>query len=326
MMNTSGLPMRAEDVEAALQRVRDHVVRTPLLYAHDLSARVGGRVFVKCENLQRFGAFKIRGASNRLAQLSETERGAGVVAWSSGNHAQGVAGAARLYGTAATIVMPKDAPAIKVENTKALGANIIFYDRYTESREAIARTFAAERGATIVPPYDDVNIIAGQGTIALEVAAQLGDEPHALLAPCGGGGLIAGCGLALSKASPRTRIFAVEPAGYDDHSRSLRARERVTNSPTTPPSICDALLVPTPGEITWEINKRLLADGFVVSDDEVLAAIRYAWRELKLVVEPGGSVALAAILHGRLDCRDQTVVIVLSGGNVDAELFGKAIR
>jgi len=277
--------------------------------------------------LQVSGSFKFRGAYNRIARLSDEERAAGVIAWSSGNHAQGVAAAARLEGVRARIVMPADAPAIKLENTRALGAEIITYDRYRESREAISYALAERDGGVIVPSYDDPWIIAGQGTAGLEIfedAASQGVQLDALLICCGGGGLTAGCALAAEALSPATAIYCVEPEGYDDHARSLQSGRR-EQADTSRPSLCDALLAPTPGAMTFPINRRLLSGAIVVSEDEVRTAMAYAFRVLKLVVEPGGAVALAALLAGKLGDGHGNVAVMLSGGNVDPALFAEVI-
>jgi threonine dehydratase len=311
------------DVEAAAARLRGIAVRTPLLESEALNQRAGGRILLKAECLQRTGSFKLRGAYNTISQI---DAGA-VVAYSSGNHAQGVAAAARLLGKAATIVMPADAPAIKIENTRAYGAEVRLYDRQRESREAIGAEIAARTGAALIKPYDDPRIIAGQGTAGLEIAEQAGDRgaaPDLALVPCGGGGLIAGCALALTHAFPGIAVYAVEPDGLDDTGRSLAAGERVANAPGAT-SICDALLLPTPGELTFALNRQLLAGGLTVSDDEVRGAIAFAFRHLKLVLEPGGAVALAAVLSGRLALEARTAAVVLSGGNVDPALFAAAI-
>ena len=311
------------DIEAAAARLAGWAVETPLLNPPGLDRKLGGRILLKAETLQRTGSFKFRGAFNRISQIPEADRTAGVVAYSSGNHAQGVAAAAALLGVPATIVMPEDAPAIKIANTRGYGAEVVLYNRRTENREALAAALAAERGATIVRPYDDPGVISGQGTCGLEIARQaaaLGLEIDALLVCCGGGGLTAGCALAMAELSPKTQIYAVEPAGFDDTRRSLAGGARVVNDPAAR-SFCDALLVPTPGELTFPINHRLLASGFAVSDDEARAAMRYAFRTLKMVIEPGGAVALAALLAGRLDARGKTVALTLSGGNVDAETY-----
>lgn len=323
----SGAPPDASDVRAAAARLRDIAVRTPLLEFPVLNARLGGRVFLKPEIFQRTGSFKFRGACNRIVQLSPEERRGGVVAWSSGNHAQGVAAAAAMLGLKAWIVMPSDAPRIKTERTRTLGAEIIPYDRQRDAREEIGRRIAAEQGATIVPPFDDPHIIAGQGTAGLEIAedaGRLGVALDAVLAPAGGGGLVAGTALAFSDASPATSIYCVEPEDFDDHRRSLAAGVRI-GSPESAQSFCDALMAPLPGELTFAINGRRLAGGLVVGDAEVAAAMRYAFEELKLVVEPGGAVALAALLAGKFDAKGKAVAIVLSGGNVDPALFAKVI-
>jgi len=312
-----------EDVRAAAARLAGRARRTPLLTATPLDALCGGRIALKLENLQHTGSFKFRGAYNRLAQLDAAQRAAGVVAFSSGNHAQGVAAAARLLGIRATIVMPSDAPRIKLANTLALGAEVISYDRERESREEIAARLAAERGAVLVPSFDDPDIIAGQGTAGLELAEQSAESGLALddvVVCASGGGLVAGIALAIRAQSPATRIWTAEPEGHDDHRRSLASGRRESNAPGTR-SICDALLAPQPGVLTFEINRRLLAGGVAVSDDEVRAAIAFAARTLKLVVEPGGAVALAAVLAGRLPAAERTVGVVISGGNIDDDLL-----
>ncbi|HEX7126768.1 MAG TPA: threonine/serine dehydratase [Thermodesulfobacteriota bacterium] len=316
-----------DDVLAAAERLAPHVVTTPLLESPLLDARVGGRLLLKAEMLQRTGAFKWRGAMNRLLQLSDDERRRGVVAFSSGNHGQAVAAAARRVGTSAVVVMPADAPRMKVDRTRAHGAEVVLYDRLRDDREAIGRRLAAERGLVLVPPYDDPMIAAGQGTLALEVARQasgLGARLDAFLVPCSGGGLAAGCALALERESPGTEVYTVEPAGFDDMARSLAEGRRVENR-AGGRSICDALLAAAPGEMTFEVNRPRLAGGLVVSDEQVLDAMAAAFDALKVVVEPGGAVALAAALSGALDCRGKTVAVVLSGGNVDPETFARAL-
>jgi threonine dehydratase len=315
------------DVRAAAERLAGRVVATPLVESPLLNARLGLRLLVKAETLQRTGSFKFRGAMNAILQLDERQRRAGVVAFSSGNHAQGVAAAAQLLGIPATIVMPADAPAIKVANTRGYGAEIVLYDRWRDSREAIGARIAAERGANLVPPYDDARVIAGQGTAGLEIAAQakaLGAALDALVVPAGGGGFIAGCALALAAESPATKVYSAEPEAADDWRRSLAAGARLANDPTLR-SICDALLAPTPGEIPFAIGRHLFAGGLAVSDAEVLRAIAVAFAELKLVVEPGGAAALAAVLAGKLDAKGKTVAVIASGGNVDHELFCRAL-
>lgn len=312
-----------DDVRAAAARLEGHARRTPLLAGTPLDAITGGRILLKLETLQHMGSFKFRGAYNRLAQLDSAQRKAGVVAFSSGNHAQGVACAARLLGVPATIVMPADAPRVKLQNTLALGAEVVTYDRLRESREQIAARLAAERGAVLVPSFDDPDIIAGQGTVGLEIveqAAHLGVALDDVVVCTSGGGLVAGTALATHALSPATRVWTAEPEGHDDHRRSLAAGRREGNAPGTR-SICDALLAPEPGELTFEINRRLLAGGLAVSDSEVRAAIAFAARTLKLVVEPGGAVALASILGGRLETSGRAVAVVLSGGNIDDELL-----
>jgi threonine dehydratase len=312
------------DVEAAAERLGGVVRETPLLESDALNELVGGRVLCKAECLQRTGSFKLRGAYNTVSQLD----GQPVVAFSSGNHAQGVAAAAKLLGVPATIVMPADAPAIKIANTRALGATIRLYDRAREVREEIGAEIAARTGAVLVKPYDDPRVVAGQGTAGLEAAAQLraqGTAIDAALAPCGGGGLIAGCSIALAAAFPDAAIFAVEPEGFDDTARSLAAGERLANAPGAH-SFCDALLAPMPGALTFALHQRYLAGGVAVSDADVARAMALAFSHLKLVVEPGGAVALAAVLSGRFAARGRTVLVVLSGGNVDPEVFAEVLR
>lgn len=314
-------------IEAAAGRLAGVAVETPLLNFPALDARLAARVLVKPETVQRTGSFKFRGAFNKLSQLPEAARSAGVVAYSSGNHAQGVAHAAQLLGIPAVIIMPADAPQTKIANTRAYGAEVRLYDRYHENREEIAAAITAERGATLVRPYDDPDIIAGQGTCGLEIARQAaarGWKLDAVLICCGGGGLSAGSALAVKHLSPHTEVYVVEPAGFDDHARSLSAGERIANEPGAR-SICDALLAPMPGELTFPINKRLLSGGLVVSDDEVAVAMAYAFHKMKLVLEPGGAVCLAALLAGKLPLEGRTVAITLSGGNVDPEAFAQAV-
>lgn len=316
------------DVQSAAQRIRPRARRTPLLSNQFLDEDVGRRVFLKPETLQVSGSFKFRGAYNRIAQLTNAERKAGVIAWSSGNHAQGVAAAAKLEGVPARIVMPRDAPTIKLENTRALGAQVIPYDRYTEDREAISYALAEQHGGVIVPSYDDPDIIAGQGTAGLEIfedATERSQNIDALLVCCGGGGLTAGCVLAAEAMSPDTAIFCVEPEHYDDHARSLLSGSR-EHADTSRTSICDALLSPSPGALTFSINQPRLAGGLVVTEAEVKAAMRYAFSVLKLVIEPGGVVALAALLSGKLDKQYESVAVMLSGGNVDPLVFADILN
>jgi len=311
------------DVQRAAQRLAGQAVRTPLMRSPALDEQTGRQLFFKPECLQRTGSFKFRGAFNRLSQLTREERSLGVIAWSSGNHAQGVACAAQQLGINARIVMPADAPAIKRRNTEAYGATVIPYDRYSEDREAIAYALAERDGGIIVPSFDDPFIIAGQGTVGLELfedAAAQGIVLDALVVCCSGGGLVAGCALAAEVASPSTAIYCVEPVGFDDHRRSLQSglREHIDNESR---SICDALLAPMPGELTFAINKQRLAGGLTVSDEAVRHAMIAAFDQLKLVVEPGGAVGLAAMLENLLPESHQRIGVVLSGGNVDPQLF-----
>lgn len=311
------------DVEAAAERLTGVVVRTPLLQNAELDRIAGGKVLIKPECFQSIGSFKIRGAYNLLSQLSPEQAERGVVAWSSGNHAQGVALAGKLLGIHAAIVMPEDAPSAKLENTRRLGGEIITYDRYTGDREAIARSIAAERGAEIVPSYEDLRIIAGQGTVGLEIAEQsvaLGLPVDQVLINCGGGGLTSGSAVALKSRLPDTEIFTIEPEEFDDTARSLASGERVSINENAR-SICDALLTDMPGKLTFDIMSQLVSRGLTVSDAEVREAMRFAFRNLKIVVEPGGAAALAAVLAGKGDTAGKTTAIVFSGGNVDVEQF-----
>ncbi len=318
---------RAVDVEAAAARLRGEIVTTPLLESPILNEKVGGRLLVKAEMFQRTGSYKFRGAFNRLSRLDGTERRRGVVAYSSGNHAQGVAAAARALDIPALIVMPSGAPTVKVAGTRSHGAEVVFYDEASERREEVAEMLAGKRGATLVRPYEDVDVVAGQGTVGLELAAQAGAAQAALdavLVPCGGGGLVAGTALVLAKVCPAAELWAVEPQGFDDTRRSLAAGERLEIAPGAK-SFCDALLAPTPGKLTFALNRRLLAGGLAVDDATVAAAMRDAFAYLKVVAEPGGAVALAAALSGAFDCRGKTVAVICSGGNVDPEAFGKVL-
>ncbi|HKW52203.1 MAG TPA: threonine/serine dehydratase [Stellaceae bacterium] len=327
MPSSAASEPQIDDIRAAARRLDGRAVLTPLLESPPLNARLGGRLLVKAETLQRTGSFKFRGAYNTLAQLDASERKGGVVAYSSGNHAQGVAAAAQLLGMPAVIVMPADAPGIKVANTRGYGAEVVLYDRYRESREEIGGRIAAERGATLVPPFDDFRVMTGQGTAGIEIAAQakaLGARLDALVIPCSGGGLAAGCAVALAAESPETAVYAAEPMGFDDLRRSLAQGKRVANGPGAQ-SICDALLVTMPGELTFPINRRLLKGSLAVSDDEVLAAMATAFAELKLVIEPGGAAALAAALSGKLEVKGRTVAVIASGGNVDPATFARAL-
>jgi threonine dehydratase len=325
--DTPSLPGFA-DVQTAAARLAGKAVATPLLESPMLNARLGGRLLVKAEPLQRTGSFKFRGAYNALSQLPPAARARGVVAYSSGNHAQGVAAAAQMLGMPAVIVMPSDAPSIKIANTKGYGADVVLYDRWGESREEVAARIAAERGAEIIPPFDDARIIAGQGTVGLEIAAQaaaVGARLDAAIVPVSGGGLIAGCALALTHEVPEIAIHSAEPVAFDDHRRSLADGTRQRNAPGGK-SFCDALLAPMPGELTFPINKRLLRGGFAVDDDAVADAMAVAFDIFKLVVEPGGAVALAAVLSAAIEIKGKTVAVVASGGNVDRGTFADALR
>lgn len=317
----------ADDVLAARTRIAPHILRTPMLRNAALDLHTGGRILIKPEMLQRTGAFKLRGATNALRSLPPERRARGVIAWSSGNHGQAVACAARALGIPATIVMPTDAPAIKRRSTEAWGAAIVPYDRASDDREAIARGIAEKTGAALIPPYEHPDVIAGQGTLALELAedaAAAGLELDALLVPAGGGGLIAGCALALSRVSPRTRVHPVEPEGWDDTARSLRSGQREKND-MAGSAFCDALLTPTPGALTFGINRHLLAGGFAVSRRQIVAAMQFSVSGLKLVTEPGGAVALAAMLAKTFDAGNKTVGVVLSGGNIDPQQLGAVL-
>ncbi len=312
----TGPAVTRDDVLAAAERIAEVVVRTELRETR----LAGHRLWLKCESLQTGGAFKLRGASNRLLQLDQAERDRGVVAFSSGNHAQGVAIAARRLGLAATIIMPSDAPALKVEGTRAQGAEVIFYERMTGDREAIAAEIASRTGATVVPSFDDPHIVAGQGTIGLEIIDQLGRDPARIVVPCGGGGLAAG----ISLACPESEIVIVEPEGWDDMANSLTAGNIVPVAPNPPPTLCDALQTPLVSPITFGILQARNAIALAVSEAEVEAAVRWAWNEQQLVLEPGGAVALAAVLAGKVALEPETVII-LSGGNVDPALHARII-
>jgi threonine dehydratase len=315
------------DVEAAACRLAGHAVRTPLLSCPALDDLTGTRLFLKAECLQRTGSFKFRGAYNRIAMIPEEARARGVVACSSGNHAQGLAEAARLFAIRATIVMPADAPAIKRARTERSGAIVVPYDREREDRNAIARAIAEETGATFVHPYDDPGVMAGQGTAGLEIAqdcAAIGVRPDRVLVPAGGGGLMAGIATALATLAPHARIHPVEPEGFDDTTRSLEAGYRITNASLSG-SIADALLAEAPGRNTFPIHRRHVCPGFAVPDADLLPAMALAANELKLVVEPGGVVALAAVLSHIAPVQGETVVCVLSGGNADPHLLARAL-
>lgn len=317
--------MTPDDIRAAAGRLHGHAVRTPLLTSPLLDEAAGRRVFVKAECLQRTGSFKYRGARNAIAALDETERSRGVLAYSSGNHGQGIACAAREFGVPASIVMPADVARTKLDNCRAYGAEVVTYDRATDSREALGARLAEEQGLTLIRPFDNGDVIAGQGTVGLELAEQaaaLGVAPNAdVLVCCGGGGLTAGIALALAEAAPDATVRPVEPEGFDDVARSL-ARGKVEPNSGEATSICDAILTPSPGVLTFPIMKDHCGPGITVSDEDALRAVALAWRHLKIVVEPGGAVSLAAALLGD---DDRDVVAIASGGNVDAEVFARAL-
>jgi threonine dehydratase len=330
MMSAVDVPVAlptAADVDDAARRLQGVVLHTPLLTSAALDAMTGGRIFLKAETLQRTGSFKFRCAYNKLAAIPPAERSGGVVAFSSGNHAQGVAAAAQLLGMPCVIVMPADAPRGKRQRTAALGAEIVLYDRVREDREAIARDIAARRGAVLVPPYDDALIIAGQGTAGREIVEDLnalGLSPEIVVVTASGGGLTAGIALAIKSRVPSAILYTAEPQGFDDHARSFRSGRREENAELTG-TICDALMARMPGKLTFAINHSLVGAGVAVSDEEVAAAVAFAFNELKLVVEPGGAVALAALMHGKIEAKNKIAVAVLSGGNVDPEVFSRLV-
>jgi threo-3-hydroxy-L-aspartate ammonia-lyase len=306
------------DVRAAAERLKGVAHRTPVLTSRTLNERVGAEVFLKAENFQRIGAFKFRGAFNAISRLTPEQLAAGVAAYSSGNHAQAVALAAQLAGTSAVILMPEDAPPTKVAATRGYGAEVVTYDRYTQDRAALAQELATERGRTLIPPYDNYDVMAGQGTVALELLEEVG-HLGALLVPVGGGGLMAGCATAATLMSPGIRMIGVEPAAGDDHARSLAAGERVEID--VPRTIADGQAISTPGELTFAVNRRLVESFELVSDEEIVAAMAFAFERLKIVLEQSGASALAALLAGRIHGTPERVGVVLSGGNVGLERF-----
>mgnify|MGYP001799956953 FL=1 len=321
------LPTRS-DVAAAARRIKGHVETTPVFRSAALDEIAGANLLIKAECLQQTGSFKLRGATNRLLQIPKKQRAAGVVAFSSGNHAQGVARAAKRLGMPALIVMPTDAPSVKTDGVKSDGADVYLYDRNSENREEIAAEIARKRGAALVPSFDDPMIIAGQGTVGLEFAAQakaLDTSLDHLICCTGGGGLISGICLGLNGTSADTKVWTAEPEVHDDWKRSLESGQIQTNAPGTR-SICDAILTPEPGALTWALGQQYLAGGCVVSDEHAFEAMRLAFRQLRLVVEPGGAVALAAARFRLPDAaRGKTVGVVLTGGNVDSRLFAKVL-
>lgn len=312
----------------ARERLEGFAVKTPVIEQPKLNAMTGGRVLIKAECLQRTGSFKFRGAWNMISQLDRQTTPGGVVAYSSGNHAQGVAAAAQIKGLPALIVMPSDTPAIKQENTKSYGAEVVTYDRATQSREEIAAHHMRARGAVMVPPFEHADIIAGQGTAGLELAeeaARRGVELDEVLVCCSGGGLTAGVALAMEALMPKAKVHSVEPAGFDDYARSLNSG-RIERNPQATGSICDALMSPSPGEMTLAVNRRLLGEGLTVTDAEAAAAVRFAFEVLKLVLEPGGAVALAAVLSGKIAAKGRTVGVIASGGNCDPALYARILQ
>ncbi len=303
-------------------------MKTPLLESPRLNDRLGGRLLIKPECLQRTGSFKFRGAFNKIVQIPDDDKSRGVVAFSSGNHAQGVAAAAQILGLPATIVMPSDAPAIKITSTKSYGATVVPYERKDGNRVQVAERILGETGGSMVPPYNDFDVIAGQGTIGLEMAEQastLGTPLDVVLGPSSGGGMLSGVATALGVVSSDTIVYSVEPAFYDDIAQSLEAGRRIEIE-TGRPSVCDALLVEMPGDLTFEIMKARVTSGFSVSDDDALAAVKLAFEEFKIVLEPSGAIALAAVLTGKVDIQNKTVGVVCTGGNVDPDLFTRALN
>jgi len=317
-------PPEFADVEAAAVRIAPYAALTPLIESRALNEKLGARVFLKAESLQYTGSFKFRGAYNRISLIPESERPGGVVAFSSGNHAQGVAAAAKIFAIPAVIVMPKDAPRAKIEGTKAYGAEVLFYDRVTDDREAIAAEVCAARRATLVRPFDDAGVVAGQGTAGLEIARQAPARLDAVLVPCSGGGVASGIALAISGASPGTDVISVEPEDFDGMRRSLLTGERST-APGGALSIADALMAPTPGKVPFALAKRLIAQGLTVTDRDLARAVAYAAGTLKLIIEPGGAAGLAALLAGRYAVHGKTVAVVLTGGNCDLETVASCI-
>ncbi len=316
-------PVSLEDVIAAGEALRGVVNRTPLLESRDANATLGGRLLIKAESMQRTGAFKIRGAYNCIRQLTPSQKSKGVVTYSSGNHAQGVALAARLLGTDALIVMPSDVPEAKMAATRSLGARIVTFDRDTESSDDVVEKLRAGSGRTIVPPSADPRVLAGAGTVVLELLEQanaIDAWPDTIVIPCGGGGLTAATAVVMQAASPQTRVFAAEPELFDDTKRSLAAGKRIAN-PVGRRTICDAIMTPIPNDLTFPINLDLLAGGVVASEDEVRAAMRFAFEQYRIVVEPGAAVGIAAVLNGQIDIRGKVIATVVTGGNIDSARF-----
>ena len=311
-------------VYAAYKRIQPVVRRTPLLSSPFLDEIAGRKVFVKSECLQHTGSFKFRGAYSALSGLAEAKRLGGVIAFSSGNHAQGVALAASMHGVSAVIIMPADAPSMKIENTKALGAEVVLYDRATEDRDEIGERLSRERGLTLIKPFDEPLVIAGQASVGLEIAQQCEASQAEVLVPCGGGGLTSGIALALSEVQPNWRVRPIEPEGFDDATRSLVSGKREENE-RRDGSICDAIITPSVGAITFPIMQQHCGAGIVVTEDEAMQAMALAFKHLKLVLEPGGAVALAAALFHQQALTAETVIAIASGGNVDADMFTRAL-
>jgi threonine dehydratase len=320
---TATLPVSVADVQDAAARLAGVAHRTPVIWSRTLNALVGAEVFLKCENLQRVGAFKFRGAYNAISRLPQAQLAKGVLAYSSGNHAQAVALAARELGSSAVIVMPEDAPRSKAEATAAYGAEVLTYDRYTGDRVEIGAQLAAERGLALIPPYDHPHVIAGQGTAALELLSEVG-RLDALVVPVGGGGLIAGCATAAKALQPGLRVIGVEPQAGDDTKRSLEAGHRVRIP--VPRTIADGQASETPGELTFSINQRLVDEVLLVSDEQIRAAMRFAFDRLKLVTEPSGATGLAAAMTHPLRPAARRIGIIVSGGNVDSRRFAELLR
>ena len=319
--------IKYNDIVEAKNNLSTHIIETPLIYDHYLSKKLNANILFKAENIQRTGSFKFRGAYNKIYRSISKNNASGILAWSSGNHAQGVAEAANIFNLKATIVMPKDAPSIKIQGTKSKGAKIIFYNRKTEDREKIGQTIAKQNNLLIVPPYDDKFVISGQGTIGLEIIEQLKKYnllPDKILVPTGGGGLVAGIATAIKKKYKNSNIYCVEPSKFSDYSKSLKNMKIVKNNMNNI-SICDSLLASEPGRITFKINSALLKRGITVSDNQVLKAINYAYKNLGLIVEPGGAVALAAILNNKTYVKNKTVIAILSGSNIDPSILKTAI-
>lgn len=315
-------------IHAAAERLKEHVRRTPLLSSPFLDDIAGRRILVKPECLQHTGSFKFRGGWSALSALDPGVRARGVIAFSSGNHAQGVALAAKRHNTSAVIIMPSDAPKMKIDNTRALGAEVVLYDRATEDRDVIGDRLSAERNLTLIKPFDEPLVIAGQGTTGLEIAEQAAEEgvtSGEVLVPCGGGGLTSGISLALEGHAPDMQVRPVEPEGFDDVARSLKSGKIERNEKLSG-SLCDAIITPAPGDITFPILHRLCGSGIVVTEDQALNALALAFARLKIVIEPGGAVALAAALFHGENIKGDAVIVVASGGNIDADVFRMALE